>query len=224
MRILIVEDESKMADLLARSLREEGFAVDVAMDGVQGETMAVGQDYDAIVLDRMLPGQDGLAVCRSLREKGFRTPVLLLTAKDAVADRVDGLNAGADDYLAKPFAFEELLARLRALLRRHGDKSPVLRLADLELDPVRHEVRRSGQLIHLTRREYALLEYLLRQTGVVLDRTSLLEHVWDDFGAVDSNIVDVYINYLRQKIDKGFEPKLIQTVRGAGYVLKADHG
>ncbi|MBC7544252.1 MAG: response regulator transcription factor [Candidatus Sericytochromatia bacterium] len=224
MRILIVEDETKMADLLARSLREEGFAADVAGDGPQGEDLALTQDYDAIVLDRMLPGKDGLAVCRSLREHGLRTPVRLLTAKDAVADRVDGLNAGADDYLAKPFAFEELLARLRALLRRHGDKSPILRLADLALDPIRREVRRAGQPIHLTRREYALLEYLLRQTGNVLDRQTLLEHVWDDFEAVEGNIVDVYINYLRQKIDKGFSPKLIQTVRGTGYVLKADDG
>jgi DNA-binding response OmpR family regulator len=224
MRILIVEDEAKMADLLARSLREEGFAVDVAADGLQGEDMAVAQDYDAIVLDRMLPGKEGLAVCRSLREHGMRTPVLLLTAKDSVPDRVEGLNAGADDYLAKPFAFEELLARLYALLRRHGDKSPVLRVADLELDPIRREVRRADQPILLTRREYALLEYLMRHAGTILDRTTLLEHVWDDYEAVDSNVVDVYINYLRQKVDKGHPARLIQTVRGAGYVLKADHG
>lgn len=221
MRLLIVEDEDKMRQLLAKGLREEGFAVDTAADGPQGEEMAAIQDYDLIVLDRMLPGKDGVAVCRDLRAQDVQAPILMLTALDAVADRVSGLNSGADDYLAKPFAFEELLARIQALLRRkHGDRSPLLQLGDLTLDPIRHEVRRGAQLIVLTAREYALLAYFLRHPGQVLSRLTLLEHVWEDYERLEGNVVDVYVTYLRQKIDKGFDRKLLHTVRGAGYVLK----
>lgn len=221
MRLLIVEDEDKMRQLLAKGLREEGFAVDTAADGPQGEEMAAIQDYDLIVLDRMLPGKDGVTVCRDLRAQGVQAPILMLTALDAVADRVSGLNSGADDYLAKPFAFEELLARIQALLRRkHGDRSPLLRLGDLTLDPIRHEVRRGERQIVLTAREYALLAYFLRHPGQVLSRLTLLEHVWEDYERLEGNVVDVYVTYLRQKIDKGFDRKLLHTVRGAGYVLK----
>jgi two-component system copper resistance phosphate regulon response regulator CusR len=224
MRILVIEDEPKVADLVARGLREEGFAVDTAADGLIGEEMAMIQNYDLLILDRMLPGKEGSSICRDLRRRGNQTPVLLLTAKDTIADRVDGLNSGADDYMSKPFAFEELLARVRALLRRHGDKSPVLHLADLELDPMRRTVTRAGRLIELTQREFALLEYFLHHQGQVLDRMTLLEHVWENYEQRDSNVVDVYMTYLRQKVDKGFAFKLLHTVRGAGYVMKDDHG
>lgn len=219
MKILVVEDEEKMARALQRGLQEEGYAVDVAYDGLQGEDLILSSPYDLLILDWMLPKQDGLALCRKVRAQGNQVPILLLTARGTTADKVTGLDSGADDYLSKPFAFEELLARVRALLRRRSDRSPVLRLADLELDPATRRVKRGDREIDLTAREYALLEYMLRHRGQVLTRTLLTEHVWGS-GEWYSNVVDVFIGYLRQKIDQGPGPKLIQTVRGVGYTLR----
>jgi heavy metal response regulator len=221
MRILLVEDDSSVSGFIVRGLREERYAVDLATDGELGLAMAETILYDIIILDVMLPKLNGIDVCRRLRAQRQTTPILLLTARDAIADRVTGLDTGADDYLTKPFAFAELLARIRALLRR-GSSQPILhmKIADLELDPVSHRVWRAGQDIVLTNKEYSLLEYLMRNTGRVLTRTAITEHVWDIHYESVTNIVDVHIKTLRSKMDRDFSPQLIHTVRGVGYVLK----
>jgi two-component system OmpR family response regulator len=223
MRVLVVEDEVKMAGLLKRALEEEGYAVDVAARAEDALWLGIENPYDAVVLDVMLPDLDGFEVSRRLREAGRWSPVLMLTARDAVSDRVAGLDAGADDYLTKPFSFAELLARLRALTRRGAAERPsVLRVGDLTLDPATRSVARAGALIELTAREFSLLEYLLRHAGAVLTRTQLIEHVWDFAYEGDSNVVDVYIRYLRNKVDRPFGRDSIETVRGAGYRLREE--
>ena len=221
MRILIVEDEPKVASFIRRALEEESYAVDVCPDGIQGRDLAFEVNYDLIILDLMLPNLPGLEVLKGIRAKNVKTPVLILTARSEVDQRVKGLDAGADDYLTKPFAIEELLARARALLRRaSGETSGILQIGDLILNPITHEVTRNEQRIELTSKEYALLEYMMRNTGRVLTRPMISEHVWNlDFDTF-TNVIDVYINYLRNKIDKGWERNLIRTVRGAGYTLK----
>ena len=220
MRILIVEDEVKMASLLRRGLSEEGLAADVARTGDDAIWMARATEYDAIVLDVMLPGTDGFQVCRRLREAGTWSPVLMLTARDAVEDRVEGLDAGADDYLTKPFSFAELLARLRALVRRPPLERPtVLEVGDLRLDPAAHRVWRGETEVHLSAKEFALLETFMRRPGEVLSRFHLLEHCWDNGYENRSNVVDVYVRYLREKIDRPFGRTSLETVRGAGYRL-----
>jgi two-component system OmpR family response regulator len=225
MRVLIVEDHPPMADLLDQHLREEGFAVDLVGTGEDATWMAVENDYDAIVLDILLPGIDGFETCRRIRERGRWAPILMLTARDAVRDRVQGLDAGADDYLTKPFSFAELLARLRALVRRGpGERPAVLRVDDLSLDPASREVRRSDVRIDLTAKEFGLLEYFMRHPDEVLSRTRLIEHVWDFAFDGDSNVVDVYVRYLREKIDRPFGRRSIETVRGAGYRLRSEDG
>src|SRR5215510_4097005 len=224
MRILVVEDDRKVASFIRKGLEEEGHAVEVAGDGAGGIERAVdGSSWDLVVLDVMLPKGDGFSVLKAIREEGLRMPVLMLTARDAVGDKVTGLDLGADDYLGKPFAFEEFLARVRALLRRGGGApAPVLRLGDLLLDPARRAVRRGERRITLTTREHALLEYFMRNAGRVLTRPMITEHVWGlDFDP-ESNVVDVYVGYLRRKIDGEGEHPLLRTVRGAGYTLKAD--
>jgi len=223
MRLLVVEDEKKVARFVKKGLEEEGYAVDLAPDGEEGLAMALDGVHDLIILDIHLPRMDGLGVLQELRKKKVATPVLLLTVRAAIEDKVLGLDAGADDYLTKPFAFQELLARVRALLRRRADaEAPVLQVADLTLDPARRLVARAGEKIDLTSKEFALLAYFMRNPGRVLTRTMISEHVWDyDFDTM-TNVIDVYVNYLRKKIDAGREPKLIHTVRGAGYVLKAE--
>jgi heavy metal response regulator len=223
MRILVVEDEKKLASFLKKGFEEEHYAVDVAHDGEEGWYLSAINDYDLIILDIMLPKIDGLTLCRKLRSQQKDTPIILLTAKDTVEDKVTGLNLGADDYLVKPFAFAELLARVRALLRRKGSHfAPQLQTADLVLDPVSHKVSRAGQPIELTAKEYALLEFLMRHAGEVVTRTRIIEHVWDQHFDSDTNVVGVYINYLRQKIDQPFASKLLHTVRGVGYVLREE--
>jgi heavy metal response regulator len=221
MRILVIEDHDKVAQFILKGLREEHFAVDHASTGTEGLSMARVGEYDAIVLDVMLPGLNGFDVVAQLRSKGVATPVLMLTAKTTVADRVQGLDAGADDYLVKPFAFAELLARIRALIRRRERGMPApLTAADLTLDLVSHEVSRGGQRIPLTSREYSVLEFLLRNRGRVVTRTSMIEHVWDMHFDSDTNLVDVYISHLRAKLDDPFPVQLIHTIRGVGYVIK----
>ena len=221
MRVLVVEDEPQVAVYICRALTEEGFAVDQARDGLKALELASVYEYDALVLDLMLPGVDGLTVCRRLRATGKQMPILILSARDMVDDRVRGLDAGADDYLVKPFAVEELTARLRALSRRHhGSGTPVLAVGDLELDPATRSVRRGDQMITLTQREYALLEYLMRRAGFVLTRTMIAEHVWDFTFEHASNVVDVYVKHLRDKIDEDRTNSFIQAVRGVGYVLR----
>jgi heavy metal response regulator len=223
MRILVVEDEKKVARFIQQGLEEEHYAVDVAYDGLKGLAMAESQSYDAIVLDVMLPGKDGVEVTRELRGKRKTTPILMLTAKTTTEDKVAGLDSGADDYLTKPFAFAELLARLRSLLRRGAhEKTTVLSLADLVLDTVSHKARRGDRSIELTAKEYALLEFFLRNKDRVLSRTIIAEHIWDYHFDTGTNLIDVYINHLRNKVDTGFEKKLIHTVRGVGYVMKED--
>jgi two-component system OmpR family response regulator len=220
MRVLVVEDEHRVASYICQALVEESFAVDLARDGPSALRLTAEHQYDAIVLDLMLPGIDGLTVCRRLRETRVTTPVLILSARDMIEDRVRGLDAGADDYLVKPFAVEELTARLRALLRRqNGQSAPVLSVGDLHLDPATRTVRRADQLIALTAREYALLEYLMRRPGVVHTRTMIAEHVWDFPFDHASNVVDVYVKHLRDKIDAAGHRSFIQAVRGVGYVL-----
>jgi two-component system, OmpR family, response regulator len=224
-RVLVVEDDVKMAGLLKRGLGEEGLSTDVARTGDDALWMAKATEYDAIVLDVMLPGTDGFAVCRSLRESGTWTPVLLLTARNSVDDRVAGLDAGADDYLTKPFSFAELLARLRALFRRAPVERPtILEVGDLRIDPATRQVWRGEAEVALSAKEFALLETLMRRPGQVLSRYQLLEHCWDYAYENRSNVVDVYIRYLREKIDRPFDRASIQTVRGAGYRLKRDGG
>ncbi|MEI8043489.1 MAG: response regulator transcription factor [Verrucomicrobiota bacterium] len=221
MRVLVVEDEKKTASFIRKALQAEGFAVDLCHNGDDGLTAARTTPFDAIVLDIMLPGRDGLSLLRQLRERRNTTPVLLLSARGEVNERVEGLNAGADDYLPKPFVIAELIARVRALGRRGGEsKSPVLRLADLTLDTVTREARRGGAAIELTTREYRLLEFLMRSPGRICGRMAILEKVWDYDFDPGSNLVDVNIMRLREKIDADFEPKLLHTVRGIGYVMK----
>jgi len=223
MRVLVVEDYDPVRRAVVQALEEEGFAVDSSRDGREGLWHARATPYDAIVLDLMLPELDGLSVLRELRRSGQATPVLLLTARDAVCDRVKGLDAGADDYLVKPFALEELLARVRALVRRRYDKKdPVLRVDDLEIDTARRTVRRGDQEIDLTAREYALLEYLALRQGELVTRTDIWEHVYDFHSTAQSNVVDVYIGYLRRKIEGPGRRRLIHTRRGQGYVLGTD--
>jgi two-component system OmpR family response regulator len=220
MRILLVEDEVKMARALRRGLEQEGHAIDVSTDGNDGLSKALEYDYDAVVLDVMLPGRDGFSICRELRARGRWSPVLMLTARDAVDDRIRGLDAGADDYLVKPFAFGELLARLRALVRRGPtERPPVISVGDVELDPAAHTVTRSGTTVDLSAREFALLEFLMRHPGEVLSRSRILEQVWDYSYSGFSNVVDVYVAYLRRKLERPFRRPLIRTVRGVGYAL-----
>jgi len=221
MRILVVEDEKKVASFIQRGLEEEEFTVDVAHDGEEGVTMAGSVSYDLILMDVMLPKKDGLTAIREIREKQIETPVLCLTAKDTVDDIVSGLDVGSDDYLTKPFAFAELVARVKALIRRGSqDRGAELLFADLRLDPVSHRVWRDNTEIDLTSKEYALLEYFLRNANQVLTRTMIAEHVWDYTFDSFTNIIDVYVNYLRKKVDRNYDKKLIHTVRGVGYVLK----
>jgi two-component system copper resistance phosphate regulon response regulator CusR len=220
MRILIVEDDRKVGGFLMRGLREEQYAVDLCRDGEEAVHQAEVNTYDVIILDIMLPGKDGFSICRELREKSILTPILMLTAKDTLEDKITGLTEGADDYLTKPFSFEELLARLRALMRRSQDyKSGVLTVADLVLDPVSRSVSRGGRGITLTGKEYALLEYLMRNKDRILTQTNIIEHVWDRNYDGTSNIINVYLNRLREKIDKDEDPRLIKTVRGHGYTI-----
>jgi heavy metal response regulator len=221
MRILLIEDEKKIANFIERGLQEEHYAVDIAYEAESALFMVNTNPYDLIILDIMLPGKDGLSVCRDLRKNKLDVPILMLTARERVQDRVMGLDSGADDYLTKPFAFEELLARIRALLRRKsGSPTSLLRVADLELDQLSHRVRRAGKEIELTGKEYSLLEYFMLNANQVVTRTMICEHVWDIHFDSETNIIDVYINYLRNKIDKGFSRRLIHTVRGVGYIMK----
>ncbi len=223
MRVLVVEDERKLGELLRRGLGEEGYAADLADRGEEALWMAQAVSYDAIVLDVMLPGADGFEICRRMRGNGVWSPVLMLTARDAVDDRVSGLDAGADDYLAKPFAFEELLARLRALTRRApAERPPVLEVGDLRLDPAAHKAWRGDQELGLSAKEFALLELLMRRPGLTLSRTQLLDGAWDMAFESRSNVIDVYVRYLREKIDRPFGRDSIETIRGVGYRLRAE--
>jgi two-component system OmpR family response regulator len=225
MRVLVVEDEVKMAALLLRGLTEEGLSVDVAGDGERAVTLASGSDYDAVVLDVGLPGIDGFETCRRIRRSGIWAPVLMLTARSSLDDRVAGLDGGADDYMVKPFAFAELLARIRALARRGSvDRSTILEVGDLRLDPGTHEVWRGDTEIELSTKEFRLLETFMRHAGYVLTRTQLLEQAWEYDFEQRSNVVEVYIRYLRRKIDVPFDLVSIETVRGAGYRLRKDGG
>jgi DNA-binding response OmpR family regulator len=220
MRLLLVEDDRKAARVLSRGLHEEGFVVDIADAGYVGGELAAANRYDVILLDWLLPRKDGLAVCRDLRSRGIRTPILMLTARDALSDRVSGLDGGADDYLTKPFAFEELLARIRALLRRSElTRPPVLKIADLSLDPVTHRVVRGEVDVRLTPREYAILETLMRHAGEVVTRARIGESVWEDDPEDLTNLVDVHVSHLRRKVDDGRDAPLIHTVRGRGFRL-----
>lgn len=225
MRLLVVEDEPGVARFITQGLVEAGYAVDVATNGEDGLAHVTAVEYDAVVLDVLLPKLTGVEVVKRMRSRGMKTPVILLTARDTVPDRVQGLDAGADDYLAKPFAFPELLARIRALLRRPPvQTNPVLVFEDLEMDVATHEVRRGGKVIELSPREFALLEVLLRHPRQVLTRAQIMEHVWNfDFDS-ETNVIDVYIGYLRRKIDRGYARALIQTVRGVGYRLETSAG
>jgi heavy metal response regulator len=221
MRILIVEDEKSLADVLKKGLEEEEYAVDVAYNGEDGLFMAENEPYDLIILDIMLPIVDGMTILKKIRKAGIKTPVLMLTAKDTVMDKISGLDSGADDYLTKPFSFEELLARIRALLRRDSwVKTSTIEIGDLVIDMTTREVKRGEKVILLSPKEYALLEYMAINKNKVLSRTSLTEHLYDYDFDLDSNVIDVFINRLRNKIDRGFDKKLIHTVRGAGYILK----
>ena len=221
MKILVVEDEKKVASFIKKGLEEEYYTVDLAYDGREGLKLAFSEEYDLMIIDIMLPLKDGVSLVKDLRHEKINTPVLMLTAKDTVEDKVEGLDAGADDYLTKPFAFEELLARIRALLRRNeGRKSIQLNAGDLVLDTQSHKVTRSGMEISLTPKEYSILEYLLRNKNRVVSRTLLSEHVYDYHFDSDTNVIDVYINKLRNKIDKQFDNALLHTIRGVGYILK----
>ena len=221
MRVLVVEDERKTAAYLRKGLTESGFVVDVCTQGVDGLHAASTADYDVVILDVMLPGRDGWSIIKELRHTGKQTPVLFLTARDAVEDRVKGLELGADDYLVKPFAFSELLARLRTILRRGSNRSQeIIQVGDLEIDALRHRASRCGQRLELTPKEFALLALLTRRTGEVLSRTLIAEQVWDMNFDSDTNVVDVHVRRLRAKVDDPFDKKLIHTVRGMGYVLE----
>ena len=217
----MIEDEKKVANFIERGLKEEYYAVDVVYDGENGIYMAEVNEYDLIILDIVLPVKDGISICKELRKKKIHVPILMLTVKDGVQDKVLGLDSGADDYVTKPFAFEELLARVRALLRRKNQNvTTVLKVADLELNQLTHEVKRAGKEIALTMKEYTLLEYLMLNTNQIVTRTMISEHVWNESFDSFTNVIDVYVNYLRNKIDKGLKKQLIHTVRGIGYVLK----
>jgi two-component system OmpR family response regulator len=222
MRLLVIEDDPETREFIVQGLRESGHNADETADGKEGLLLAGERDYDAIVLDRMLPGLDGLSIVKSLRAEGKRTPILILSALGEVDDRVEGLTRGGDDYLVKPFAFSELLARLQALTRRRDAEGPEtrLRVADLEMDLLSRRVKRAGKNIDLQPREFRLLEYLMRHSGQVVTRTMLLEKVWDYHFDPQTNVIDVHVSRLRSKIDKGFDPPLLHTVRGAGYVLR----
>lgn len=223
MRILLVEDERKVARFIQQGLEEEMYSVDVAYDGEQGAFLAMSEDFDLIILDIMLPKKDGIEVLRDIRQKKNTTPVIILSAKSAVEDKITGLDSGADDYLQKPFAFEELLARVRSLLRRGSvEKTTTLKVADLTLDTVTHKAKRQDQDIELTAKEYALLEYFMRNKNRVLTRTIISEHIWNYNFDTATNIIDVYVNHLRRKIAGESKEKLIHTVRGVGYVMKED--
>lgn len=221
MRILLVEDERKIASFIERGLKEEYYTVDVIGDGEKALFLVEINPYDLIILDIMLPGKDGIAVCRELRRKKIDVPILMLTARDTIKDKVLGLDSGADDYLAKPFNFEEFLARVRALLRRKTkEKTATLKIADLELDQLTHKVKRAGKEIILTNKEYALLEHLMLNANHVVTRTMISEHVWNENFDSFTNVIDVHINFLRNKIDKGFKKQLLHTLRGRGYIFK----
>jgi heavy metal response regulator len=224
MRILVIEDEKKLAGFVRKGLVEQSYSVDVAYDGIKGFVLASQNDYDLIILDIILPKQDGWTTCKKIRKEGITTPILMLTALGETDDKVKGLDSGADDYLTKPFEFAELLARVRAILRRkYPQNETILRANSLMLDPARHLVERDGKTIKVSAKEFALLEYLMRNQGKVMTRTQISEHVWDiDFDR-DSNVIDVYIKSLRQKVDKGFSKRLIHTVIGVGYVLREDN-
>ena len=222
MRILIIEDEKDLAFIIKKGLEEEGYIVDEANDGEEGQYMAENYPADVIILDIMLPKIDGLTLLGNIRKKAITTPVILLTARDAILDKIKGLDTGADDYLTKPFVFDELLARIRTLIRRQSAvKESVIRIDDLEINTAKHEVTRGGTLVTLSAREYALLEYLAYNKDNVVSRTDIVEHIYNEESDMDSNVVDVYINYLRNKLDKDRDHKLIHTVRGAGYMLKS---
>jgi heavy metal response regulator len=222
MRILVVEDEKKIAEFLRKGLKAEGYAVDVAADGEQGHFLAGTETYDLVILDLRLPKMDGVTLCRTLRKEKFAAPILMLTARDTVKDKVLGLDSGADDYLTKPFDFEELLARVRALLRKRGAAEPTrLQVDDLVMDLLAHTVERGSKPVSLSPKEFSLLEYLMRNAGVVVSRAMIAEHVWDVHFDSFTNVIDVSVNHLRGKVDRGFPKKLIHTVRGRGYVLKA---
>jgi len=221
MRILLVEDETKIASFIERGLKEQHYAVDVAADGEEGLYLAEINPYDLILLDIMLPKKDGITICRELRDQKINAPILMLTARDAVKDKVSGLNAGADDYLTKPFSFSELLARVRALLRRERqEKADVIKIADLQLNMLNHQVTRGKKEIPLTNKEYGLLEYLMLNANQIVTRTMISEHVWKESFNSFTNVIDVHIRYLRNKVDKDSKQKLIHTVRGTGYILK----
>lgn len=221
MRILVVEDEKKVASFIKKGLEEEHYAVDIAYDGEKGLALAQINEYDLILLDIMLPRLDGMEVLRQIRRNGSNMPILMLTAKDSVEDIVSGLDGGSDDYLTKPFSFAELLARVRALLRRKArEKTDILTVGDLSLSTSTHRVKRGGREIELTPKEYALLEYFMRNPNRILTRTLITEHVWDYHFDPETNVIDVYVNYLRKKIDQGFEKKLIHTIRGSGYMMR----
>ena len=220
MRILVIEDEQKIINFIKKGLEAEYYTVDYAMNGEEGFFKALNEGYDLILLDIMLPKMNGFELTKKIREKDIKTPILMLTARDTIEDKVKGLDAGADDYLPKPFSFDELLARTRALLRRTGsEKSNLISIADLEIDTASHEVKRDDRRIELTSREYALLEYLARNKNIVLSRTKIAQHVWGYDFDTSTNIVDVYIRYLRKKIDEGFDKKIIKTIRGTGYKI-----
>jgi heavy metal response regulator len=223
MRILLVEDENALADILKKGLEEEGYAVDVARNGQDGLFMTLNEPSDLIVLDIMLPIIDGITILNETRKVGIKTPIIMLTAKDTLTDKINGLDSGADDYLTKPFLFDELLARIRVLLRRgeSATGTSVVQIDDLLIDMTSHAVTRDGKEITLTAKEYSLLEYMALNQNKVLSRTKLTEHIYDENFDLDSNIIDVFINRLRKKMDKGVEKKLIHTIRGAGYVLKS---
>lgn len=229
MKILVIEDDETIAHFVAKGLRETGYSVDVARDGFEGSELALSEGYQAAVVDIMLPGIDGISIIQEMRQKSVSTPVLILSARRTVDDRVAGLRAGGDDYLIKPFSFSELVARLEALIRRSnpvsagpGDERQALKVADLELDPWKHEARRSGEVIPLQPREFSLLEFLVRNANRVVTKTSILEAVYEYNFDPQTNVVDVLVHRLRTKIDKEFEPKLIHTVRGVGYVLRIE--
>ena len=225
MKVLLAEDDQRIANFIIKGLRENAYAVDAAADGEDALYQAAINIYDAIILDVMMPVKDGFAVCRELRESGVKTPVLMLTARDAIDDKISGLDYGADDYLTKPFEFGELLARLRALLRRSGEiRPPKIVVEDLEIDTTAQTVRRGGREISLTTKEYTLLEYLVREKGKVLGRAEIAEHVWDENFDVFSNLIEVYVNRLRSKMDEGYDVQLIHTRRGAGYILDDGKG
>lgn len=221
MRIILIEDQKTLSSIIQKGLKEEGYSVDSAYDGEEGLYLAENFPADVIILDIMIPKMDGIKILESIRKKGIKTPVLLLTAKDTTSDKIKGLDSGADDYLTKPFEFGELLARIRSLIRRGKDiKSPVIVIDDLEINTASHEVKRGGKTITLSSKEYSVLEYLAYNKERVVARGEIIEHVYNESFDMNSNLIDVYINYIRNKIDKGFKKKLIQTIRGSGYILK----